>query len=98
MHAPSWNRPAAYTDNRTSETYYYSSPAAIRRATGGAQMRAPSNSTSSTPITFGQITSAPLTTVAQDINLEEVVTKIGDDIREIESEYMAPRLPTEIEV
>jgi hypothetical protein len=32
------------------------------------------------------------------INLEEVVIKIGDNIHEIENEYMVPRLPTELEV
>jgi hypothetical protein len=39
-----------------------------------------------------------LTTSAQDINLDDVVAKVGDDIREVDKEFMAPPLPAQIEV
>jgi hypothetical protein len=42
--------------------------------------------------------STPLTTSAQEINLDDVVAKVRDDICEIDSECMAPPLPNQIEV
>jgi hypothetical protein len=49
--------------------------------------------------TFGQIRAEPLTATAQNINLEEVVSKIGNDLCEIDREYITPNAtPASVEI
>jgi hypothetical protein len=92
MHAPTWSHSNGHHDARTSETRYHSSPDAIRRATGKALPRAMGASTSNAnAFTFGQIPSEPLTATAQNINLEEVVSKVGADICEIDRAYLTTK-------
>jgi hypothetical protein len=43
--------------------------------------------------------SEPLTATEQNLNLEDVVSKVGNDIRNIDREYkVAAALPTNLEI
>jgi hypothetical protein len=100
MHAPMGTHPVVPSDFRAAETRYHSSPDALRRANESAQFRASTSSTSRTnSFTFGQIVSEPLTATEQNLNLEDVVSKVGNDIRNIDREYkVAVALPTNLEI